>query len=137
MSKWVGISPRDFSKKALRNAGLVLKGSASDAVELMSRRAAGTSRGGSHKKGFVPVDTGELVNSLSTSVNGAGIGAGAVGYGAFIGSLEWGDSVEAVFTAEHARYKEYGHGSSPGWFFVRGTVQKWPAIVAQNAAQFR
>jgi hypothetical protein len=51
--------------------------------------------------------------------------------------MEMGDTVQAVFTAQHARPKEYGHGTAPGWFFVRNAVQQWQVIVDQNAAQFR
>ena len=128
---------RGWTEKAKRNAELVVKGSIQDTGELTTRRAAGISAGGTHKEGFVPVATSELINSQVVSLNGAPIGTGDISYAAMITGMDLGDTFEMVFTADHARPKEYGHGSAQGWFFVRNAVQQWPTIVAQNAAQFK
>lgn len=129
-------SVRGWTEKAKRNATYVVRGSVQDVGELMTRRAAGVTDGGTVRPGFVPVVTGELINSQQVGINGGVIATGAVDYSAVVAGMDLGDRIEAVFTAEHARPKEYGHGSQPGWFFVRGAVQQWPVIVAQNAAQF-
>lgn len=128
---------KGWTRKAKRNADLVVKGSISDVGELMTRRAEGTSAGGEHRVGFVPVVTGELINSHEIGINGGVVSEGPADYTAALAGMELGDTVSGVFTADHARPKEYGHGSAPGWFYVRNAVQQWEVIVGQNAAQFK
>lgn len=133
---------RGWTEKAKRNAELVVRGSVEDVGELMSRRQASVKEtGGAFSVGFVPVDTGELINSQEVSIDGSPVHAPGVAppdYSAIVAGLELGDSVEAVFTAPHARPVEYGvSGRFAGRFFVRNAVQQWQVIVDQNAAQFR
>lgn len=133
---------RQWSAKAKQNAEFVIRGSVQDVGELMTRRAAGTTDGGSLQQGYVPVVTGELINSQEVGINGGVIATGDVDYSAAVAGMDLGDSIQAVFTAGHARPKEYGFTTStgksvPGWFFVRGAVQQWATVVEMNAAQFR
>jgi len=129
---------RAWTEKAKRNADLVVKGSIADVGEIMTRRQAGVAQtGGSFKEGFVPVDTGELINSQQVEINGGVIATGDVDYSAAVVGMEIGDAVKAVFTAPHARPMEYGTSRFAGRFFVRNAVQQWQAIVDANAAQFK
>lgn len=129
---------RAWTEKAKRNADLVVKGSIADVGEVMVRRQAGVAQtGGSFKEGFVPVDTGELINSQQVEINGGVVAKGPVDYSAAVVGMEIGDAVKAVFTAPHARAMEYGTSRFAGRFFVRNAVQQWQTIVDQNAAQFR
>ncbi|MEM1371471.1 MAG: hypothetical protein AAGG72_04480 [Pseudomonadota bacterium] len=129
---------RNWTTKAKRNTDLVVKGSISDVGELMTRRQASVKdTGGSYQEGFVPVDTGELINSQRVDFNGGVVATGDVSYQAVIAGLKMGDTVTHVFTAEHARPMEYGvTGKFGGRFFVRNAVQQWQLIVDQNARQF-
>lgn len=138
MTKSFAASVRGWSEKAKRSAEYVVRGSVQDVAELMTRRQASVKdTGGTYQEGFVPVDTGELINSQQVSLNGGVIATGAVSYAAVVSGMELGDTIEAVFTAEHGRWLEYGvSGRFGGRFFVRNAVQQWDAIVQQNAAQF-
>lgn len=133
---------RAWTQKAKDNAEYVLRGSVSDLGELMSRRQASVKEtGGSFQVGFVPVDTGELINSQEVSLNGSVLHAANPGsppdYTAVVAGMELGDTLQAVFTAKHARPMEYGvTGKFGGRFFVRGAVQQWQNIVDANAALF-
>ncbi len=129
---------RQWTEKATRNAELVAKGSIQDVGELMTRRQASIKETGSYQEGFVPVDEGELINSQIGSVNGSVAGSGDISYAALVAGMNLGDTVEAVFTAGHARPQEYGvSGKFPGRFFVRNAVQQWSNIVDANAARFK
>ena len=129
---------RNWTEKARRNAELVVRGSIADVGELMTRRQASVKdTGGSFREGFVPVDTGELISSQEVAINGGVVGQGVVSYEAVVGGMDLGDTVQAVFTAPHARFMEYGTGNIAGRFFVRNAVQQWQTIVDANAAQFR
>lgn len=132
-------SVRGWTEQAKQNAELVVRGSVQDVGELMTRRQASVKdTGGTFQVGFVPVDTGELINSQRLSINGGVIGRGDVSYAALVAGMDLGDTFQAVFTAEHARPQEYGvTGKFSGRFFVRNAVQQWPTIVKQNALQFR
>lgn len=133
----------------------IFRGAAQDASELMTRRQAGVAdSGGTFREGFVPVDTGELINSVSVTINGAVTGSGGNGappdFVASLGAMTFDDVAEVVFTAAHARPMEYGFriadDNDPdddqyaggdvdvaGRFFVRNTVQSWEQIVMANA----
>ncbi|WP_343502136.1 hypothetical protein [Alloyangia pacifica] len=133
---------RRMTEKAKANMEFVFKASVQDVSEIMTRRQASvTDTGGTFQVGLVPVDTGELINSVEVSVNGAITGQGAnkapPDFVASLGTLRLGDVAEIVFTAEHARPMEYGAtGKFEGRFFVRHAVQNWGVIVDQNARLF-
>lgn len=135
-------SVKGWSEKAKRNLDLVVKGSAQDVTELMSRRVQGVSVGGTFVEGFVPVGkTSGLINSLGFALN-ALPQAGGGDYLATLVGMELGDTFTATFSIEYARSIEYGwttkSGSRvPGRFMVRGAVQQWQTIVSANAAQFQ
>jgi hypothetical protein len=124
-----------WSEKVQRNLDLVVKGSIQDVGEIMTRRQPSIKETGTFEVGKVPVDTGELINSQEGSLNGGVVAAGDIDYAALVAGMELGDTVQAVFTAPHARPMEYGvSGKFPGRFFVRNAVQNWQAIVHANAA---
>ncbi len=130
---------KGWTDKARRNVDLVIKDSAQDVFELMTRRQPGVKEtGGSYQEGLVPVDMGELINSVEVSVAGVPVAAGEnIDYASALITAPAGASVEAVFTAPHARAMEYGTKHTAGRFFVRNAVQNWDQIVAANAARYR
>lgn len=125
---------RKWTEKQKRNASFIVRGAAQDVIGEMSRPAPGVSRGGSVSKGHVPVDTSELINSLSA---GIGMGIGSADWAGVVSGMKVGDVVTAAFTAKHAPMLNYGVNGRPGWFFVDHAIAQWPAIVAANAAKFR
>lgn len=127
-----------WTERAKRNADLILAASVQDLGTAMTQTSAGTSRGGTVTPGNVPVDDSELINSHQVDINGGRVSAGETAYAGTLTGLKLGDTVEGVFTAPHGPAKEYGFTTSkgtqvPGWFFVRGAVQQWSAIVERNA----
>ncbi|MCT4369114.1 hypothetical protein CLG85_001650 [Yangia mangrovi] len=149
---------RRMTEKAKANMEFVFKASVQDVSEMMTRRQPSVKdTGGTFQEGYVPVDEGELINSVEVSVNGAITGQGGNDappyFVASLGTLQLGGAAEVVFTAPHARPMEYGFrtrddngdGDSqyaggdvdvPGRFFVRNAVQNWGVIVDQNARLF-
>ena len=132
---------RAWSQKALANTEAVLRGAIADLEELITRRQSSIKETGTYREGFVPVDTGELINSHIFRVNGVAVGSGEYAYEAGLAGMELGDTVEGVFTADHARPMEYGFTTRsgtrvPGRFYLRNGVQMWQTIVDQNARLF-
>lgn len=130
---------RDWTEKAKKNMTYVIRGSVQDIGELMTRTQPSVKEtGGFYREGFVPVDTSELINSQEVTINGSLVAEGLVDYSLAVAGYNLGDSLVAVFTAEHARPIEYGvTGRFGGRFYVRNAVQQWSTIVEMNAAQFR
>ncbi len=127
-----------FSDKAKRNIDLVVRQSAQDLAEAITERQPSvTETGGVFEIGKVPVDTGFLINSFISGLNGTVIAQGPDAYIAAIAGYEAGDSIEMGFTAEYARQVEYGTSNMQGRSYVREGVLQWQAIVSANAARLR
>lgn len=150
MTQTFAASIEAWSEKAIRNAELVVKGSAADVSEIMTRRQPSVAdTGGTFAEGRVPVDTGELIGSVVVEIAGVRTAQGSKGqppdFTAGILSMELGQDIVVAFTAPYARRLEYGFSgtdslgrtySTQGRFFVRDAIQQWETIVAQNAALF-
>ena len=77
----------------------------------------------------VPVDTGNLKNSL---VGGLGEPGEGEAMAAAMARYQPGDAPWIGWTAEYALHVEFGaQGRSPVGF-ARGAAQKWPQIVRDN-----
>ena len=127
----------NFTRKVERNLDLIVKDAAQTTVAAMTERQPSVREtGGSFEIGKVPVDTGFLINSLTTALNGGGSVVGADAYAAVIAGMDLGDTVQAAFTAPYARVIEYGTGSMPGRFFVREAVAGWQAAVDAAVVKF-
>lgn len=87
--------------------------------------------------GRMPVDTGFLRNSLIASLNGSTVGGGADAYVLAVAGAELGDTIFAGWTANYARFMEYGTSKTPANFYMLSAAQQWQAIVARNAALVR
>lgn len=132
---------RNFNKKLLRNADLIVKDAAQGVFSEMSQRQASvTETGGSFVVGKVPVDTGALVNSLFSRVNGAKVGEGELSYVAALAGAEMGDVIEFSFSSEYAPHIEYGTQHFAGRFMVREAINGaggWPARVDASARKYQ
>lgn len=93
----------------------------------------GRMRGAERKKGSVPRDTGQLANSLRSSLGRSGGGAqGASSYALVAGRMQAGDVASFEWTAEHARANHDGANGVEGTFWVQEAATRWPAIVSKN-----
>lgn len=119
-----------------RRMEFVFKQSAQDVIGLAQAGQPSVKvTGGSFEIGAVPVDTGFLINSLTSGLNGQYGFDGKDSYLLAIAGAELGDSIQAGWTASYALDVEYGNAFMEGRFFVRANAQKWQQIVDENAAQ--
>ena len=87
------------------------------------------------KGGRLPVDTGNLRNSLQSSVAGGAMGEGASSYILAAAGMKGGDLATFTWTAEYAAAVNNGNRGRPGAHFVEGAVDQWPAIVRASIAK--
>jgi len=87
------------------------------------------------KGGRMPVDTGNLRNSLQSSVAGGASGEGKESYIMVAGNMKGGDVATFTWTAEYAAAVNNGNRGRPGAHFVEGAVDQWPAIVRASIAK--
>lgn len=118
-----------FADRAKEKLELVVKQSAQDVGDLAQRPVA--------KGGNMPVDTGFLRNSLVSGLNGTTSLSGPDSYVLAIAGAELGDSIFFGWTANYARYVEYGTQGRAGRFFMLNAAQQWQAIVSRNAEKAR
>ncbi len=86
------------------------------------------------KGGSMPVDTGNLRNSLVVELNGVRVGEGADSYTLAITGFDIGDYVTGAWAAPYARarhYKPPDFGQGGGMWRDRAAA-KWQSIVARN-----
>lgn len=95
--------------------------------------------GGAFEIGKIPVDEGDLIQSLQVGINMA---YAATGGAATMALTDWsiGDTLSARWTAAHALPMELGFttrngGSVPGRHFVGTNAARWSEFVAANAAK--
>ncbi|MCA0961147.1 hypothetical protein [Salipiger bermudensis] len=137
---------RNWTEKTKHDAEFIFKGSVEDISELMARRQASVQdTGGTFQVGYVPVLSGELINSVEVSVDGTITGQGAnkapPDFVASLAGLELGGVAEIYFTAAHARPLHYGFTTTsgaqvPGRLWVTTAIQQWDTIVQMNAKLF-
>jgi len=88
--------------------------------------------------GRMPVITGNLRNSLQSSIAGGASGQGEESYIMVAATMKGGDL--ATFTwgngeFPYARPVNNGRNGRPGAHFVEGAVDQWPAIVRASIAK--
>lgn len=108
-----------FNEKAMRNIGLVVADAAQGVFEDMSQRQPSIKETGTFEVGKVPVDTGVLINSLFTTLNGFKVGDGPTSYVAGLAGFDAGDTMQFAFSSEYAPHIEYGTVNFSGRFMVR------------------
>lgn len=114
-----------FADKSKEKVEAVIKQSAQEVFSIAQTPKA--------QGGRMPVDTGFLRNSLIAQLNGATVSGGADAYTLAIAGAESGDTIFAGWTANYARYMEYGTSRTPGNFYMLSAAQQWQAIVKRNA----
>lgn len=119
----------DYVRKYKERMEAVFKQSAQDVIAQAQTPVA--------QGGNMPVDTGFLRNSLVSGLNGSTSLTGADSYVLAVAGANLGDSIFAGWTANYARYQEYGPNGRPGRFFMRAAAQNWQDIVTRNANELR
>ena len=110
-----------WTKKTEKRIDAVLKDATQSVVAVAQQTKA--------KGGRMPVDTGNLRNSLQSSVAGGAMGEGASSYILAAAGMKGGDVATFTWTAEYAAAVNNGNNGRPGAHFVEGAVDEWPAIV--------
>ena len=110
-----------WTKKTERRIDAVLKDATQSVIAVAQQTKA--------KGGRMPVDTGNLRNSLQSSVAGGASGEGKESYIMVAGNMKGGDLATFTWTAEYAAAVNNGNRGRPGAHFVEGAVDQWPAIV--------
>jgi hypothetical protein len=116
-----------WTKKTERRIDAVLKDATQSVVAVAQVTKA--------KGGRMPVDTGNLRNSLISSVSGGAMGEGASSYILAAAGMKGGDLATFTWTAEYAAAVNNGNRGRPGAHFVEGAVDQWPAIVRASIAK--
>lgn len=98
------------------------------------------------KGGRMPVDTGNLRNSLVSELNGAQISEGADSFALVTAMMDLGDTSRFAWIASYARRREFGftgkdklgrQHNEKGDHFAGSAADQWPSIVRKNAARLK
>ena len=116
-----------WTKKTEKRIDAVLKDATQSVVAIAQQTKA--------KGGRMPVDTGNLRNSLQSSVAGGAMGEGKESYIMVAAGMNGGDLATFTWTAEYAAAVNNGNRGRPGAHFVEGAVDQWPAIVRASIAK--
>lgn len=116
-------------KKVEAKQGEVLAGAARDLFEEANRPR--------EQGGRLPVDSGELRDSLTLRINGTVVAEGDKAYqGALL--AEFGDTIVGTWDAKYAVVAEFGSWGGgtnrrEGTFFATSAAMSWPQHVKENA----
>ena len=127
MVKYTFAQLDQWTKKTEKRIDAVLKDATQSVVAVAQQTKA--------KGGRMPVDTGNLRNSLQSSVAGGAMGEGASSYILAAAGMKGGDVATFTWTAEYAAAVNNGNNGRPGAHFVEGAVDEWPAIVRASIAK--
>ena len=136
MARYTFATLDQWTKKTERRIDAVLKDATQSVVAVAQVTKA--------KGGKMPVDTGNLRNSLQSSIAGGASGEGESSHILVAPLMEGGDVATFTWTAEYARRVNNGftgedslgrNYSQVGAHFVEGAVDQWPAIVRASIAK--
>ena len=127
MARYTFATLDQWTKKTEKRIDAVLKDATQSVVAVAQQTKA--------KGGRMPVDTGNLRNSLQSSVAGGAMGEGASSYILVAGNMNGGDVATFTWTAEYAAAVNNGNRGRPGAHFVEGAVDQWPAVVRASIAK--
>ena len=127
MARYTFATLDQWTKKTEKRIDAVLKDATQSVVAVAQQTKA--------KGGRMPVDTGNLRNSLQSSVAGGASGEGKESYIMVAAGMNGGDLATFVWTAKYAAAVNNGNRGRPGAHFVEGAVDQWPAIVRASTAK--
>ena len=142
MTKTFAAQLKDFADLTKQNMKYVATQSIQDVLRAAQTTQPGVRQtGGSFEVGKIPVETSELVNSLTSE----GV-TGPESYVTAIANMEIGDVLEFAWTAPYAHRIEAGFSGEdslgrkyevPGRFFVSTNAGKFSEFVAAREAEVR
>ena len=121
MVKYTFAQLDQWTKKTEKRIDAVLKDATQSVVAVAQVTKA--------KGGRMPVDTGNLRNSLQSSIAGGAFAEGEASHILVAPQMKGGDVATFTWTAEYAAAVNNGNNGRPGAHFVEGAVDQWPAIV--------
>jgi len=127
MVKYTFATLDQWTRKTQRRIDAVLKDATQTVISVAQTPKS--------KGGRLPVDTGNLRNSLQSSVAGGAMNEGASSYIMVAGNMKGGDVATFTWTAEYAAAVNNGNRGRPGAHFVEGAVDQWPAVVRASIAK--
>ena len=127
MVKYTFATLDQWTKKPEKRIDAVLKDATQSVIAVAQQTKA--------KGGRRPVDTGNLRNSLQSSIAGGASGEGEESYIMVAASMKGGDLATFTWTAEYAAAVNNGNRGRPGAHFVEGAVDQWPAFVRASIAK--
>ena len=127
MVKYTFAQLDQWTKKTEKRIDAVLKDATQSVVAVAQQTKA--------KGGRMPVDTGNLRNSLQSSIAGGASGEGASSYILAAAGMKGGDLATFTWTAEYAAAVHNGNRGRPGAHIVEGAVAQWPAVVRASIAK--
>jgi len=127
MARYTFAQLDQWTKKTERRIDAVLKDATQTVISVAQTPKS--------KGGRLPVDTGNLRNSLQSSIAGGASGEGKESYIMVAGNMKGGDVATFTWTAEYAAAVNNGRNGRPGAHFVEGAVDQWPAIVRASIAK--
>ena len=127
MTKYTFATLDQWTKKTEKRIDAVLKDATQSVVAVAQQTKA--------KGGRMPVDTGNLRNSLQSSIAGGASGEGEASHILVAPQMKGGDLATFTWTAEYAAAVNNGNRGRPGAHFVEGAVDQWPAIVRASIAK--
>jgi len=127
MTKYTFATLDQWTKKTEKRIDAVLKDATQTVISVAQTPKS--------KGGRLPVDSGNLRNSLRSSVAGGAMGEGEESYILVAGNMKGGDLATFTWTAEYAAAVNNGNRGRPGAHFVEGAVDQWPAIVRASIAK--
>ena len=127
MARYTFATLDQWTKKTERRIDAVLKDATQTVVSVAQTPKA--------KGGRLPVDTGNLRNSLQSSIAGGASGQGAESYIMASAGMKGGNVATFTWTAEYSAAVNNGRNGRPGAHFVEGAVDQWPAIVRASIAK--
>lgn len=120
-----------WASKVERRMNAIVRQSANDVMASIPVKA-GITRSGTRTKGSVPRDTGQLANSLQSSLNGGSPLSGASSYALVAGRMAAGDIASFGWGADYARHVHDGANGVEGTFWVQEAATRWSSIVEKN-----
>jgi len=121
MVKYTFATLDQWTKKTEKRIDAVLKDATQSVIAVAQQTKA--------EGGRMPVDKGNLRNSLRSSVAGGASWQGEESYILVAGNMKGGDLATFTWMAEYAAAVNNGNRGRPGAHFVEGAVDQWPAIV--------
>jgi hypothetical protein len=128
--KTYAASVKGWNEKAKRNTRSIMRTAIQDLIEDAQLPVA--------QGGNMPVDTGNLRNTLASGLNGSFGLEGSDSYSLTINGMELGDVANFRWTAQYARirhYKPESFGQGGGMWRDKAAV-KWPQFVEIAAKRF-